>query len=148
MTFFSMDDPDFWGRCPKGFEPLMEFGVDASYFLLGEQSDDPPTVIALRMGPNWVSARHAHDCYRFEVVVQGTLDVGERVLKPGDVMLTEPGVAYGPHVAGPEGCVTFEIFTNHRSSHVTLLDEPEGLIECDLLTAEGMQKMQEVMARG
>lgn len=54
--------------------------------------------------------------------MQGTLDVGERVLKPGDVMITEPGVPYGPHTAGPQGC--------------------------DLTTVEGMQKMQELMGRG
>jgi anti-sigma factor ChrR (cupin superfamily) len=147
-----MDDPDFWARCPKELEHLVRDSnigesVGSSYFLLGQPKDDPPTVIALRMGPNWVSARHAHDCYRFEVVVQGTLDVGERVLKPGDVMLTEPGVAYGPHVAGPEGCTTFEIFTNYRSSYVTLIEEPEGLVECDLSTTEGLHRMQDFMER-
>ena len=99
-------------------------------------------------GPaGFVLARHAHDCFRFEVVVQGTLDVGERILKAGDVMLTEPGVAYGPHVAGPEGCTTFEFFTNYRSSHTTLIDGADGLVECDITTAEGLQTMQELMQR-
>lgn len=149
MAFLSMDDPQFWARCPKELEPLVQGGLTgASYFLLGEPKDNPPTVIALRLGPNGVLIRHAHNCYRFEVVVQGTLDVGERVLKPGDVMITEPGIAYGPHMAGPEGCTTFEIFTNYRASHITLLEEPSGFVECDLTTAEGMQKMQELMRRG
>jgi len=147
MAFLSMDDSEFWARCPKELEPLMQGGLGASYFLLGKQMDNPPTVIALRMGPNWVTARHAHDCHRFEVVVQGTLDVGERILKPGDVMITEPGVAYGPHVAGPDGCTTFEIFTNYRASHVTLIEEAEGLVECDITTPEGLQKMQALMQR-
>jgi hypothetical protein len=147
MTFLAMDDPQFWTRCPEELKPLAQGGLGAAYFLMGQQSENPPTVIALRMGPNWKTARHAHDCYRFEVVVQGTLDVGERVLKPGDVMMTEPGVAYGPHVAGPEGCTTFEIFTNYRASHVTLIETPEGLVECDIATADGLKRMQEHMER-
>ena len=147
MTFLAMDDPSFWQRCPKELEPLLRNGIDASYFLLGKEADDPPTVIALRMAPNFVSVRHAHHCHRFEVVVQGTLDVGERILKPGDVMITEPGIAYGPHVAGPEGCTTFEFFTDYKASHVTLLEESGGLVECDIATPAGLQKMQELMQR-
>ena len=147
MAFIAMDDPEFWGRCPKELEPLLQGGLGAAYFLLGKQADDPPTVIALRMEPGFVLARHAHDCFRFEVVVQGTLDVGERVLKAGDVMISEPGVAYGPHVAGPEGCTTFEFFTNYKSSHTTLIDGAEGLVECDITTAAGLAKMQELMER-
>lgn len=147
MTFLSMDDPEFWGRYPENLKPLLEAGLSGfSYFPLGEPSDNPPTVLALRMEPNFVTARHAHDCHRFEIVVQGTLDVGERILKPGDVMFTEPGVAYGPHKAGQEGCTTFEIFTNYRASHVTLIDGPDGMTECDIARPDGLQKMIELMA--
>jgi hypothetical protein len=84
------------------------------------------------MGPNWTLPSHAHDRHRFKIVVQGTLDVGDRVLKSGDVLKTEPGIAYGPHIAVPEGCTTFEIFSNHRGSHVTFVDTPEGRAECDV----------------
>lgn len=147
MAFVSMDEPEFWAHCPKELEHL-EGGLSGlAYFLLGERKDNPPTVVALRMGPGWVLPRHAHDCYRFEIVVQGALDVGERVLKPGDVMISEPGIAYGPHVAGPEGCTTFEIFSNHKASYVALLDMPEGRVECDVSTPEGLQKMRDVMRR-
>jgi hypothetical protein len=148
MPFMSMDDPEFWGQGPKELAHLVRGELGGlAYFLLGERKDNPPTVVALRMEPGWVLPRHAHDCYRFEIVVQGTLDVGERVLKPGDVMISEPGIAYGPHIAGPEGCTTFEIFSNHRASYVALLDLPEGRVECDVSTPEGMQKMREVMRR-
>ena len=147
MTFLAMDSPEFWGRCPKELEPLLQGGLGASYFLLGKQTDNPPTVIAVRMAPNFVSVRHAHPCHRFEVVVQGTLDVGEHILKAGDVMITEPGVAYGPHVAGPEGCTTFEFFTNYTSSHITMIEEPEGLVACDIATAAGLQKVQDLLER-
>lgn len=146
MAFIAMDDPQFWTRCPKDLEHVVQGGLTGlAYFLLGERKDNPPTVVALRMGPNFVLPRHAHDCYRFEIVVQGTLDVGERTLKPGDIMISEPGIAYGPHIAGPEGCTTFEIFSDHKASYVTLLDGPEGRVQCDMSTAEGMRKMIELI---
>jgi hypothetical protein len=147
MAFLAMDDAQFWDRCPKELEPLMRSGIGAAYFLLGEQKANPPTVIALRMEPNFVLPRHAHDCWRFEIVVKGTLDVGERILKPGDVMLTEPGIAYGPHVAGAEGCTTFEVFTNYVASHTTLLEDGKGLVACDITTPAGLEKMQDLMLR-
>ncbi|MBM4258503.1 MAG: hypothetical protein FJ147_21725 [Deltaproteobacteria bacterium] len=148
MPFISMNDPQFWARCPKELEPVIGKGITGlAYFELGEKKDNPPTVVALRMGPGWVLPRHAHDCYRFEVVTHGTLDVGDRILKPGDVMISEPGIAYGPHIAGPEGCTTFEIFSNHKAAFVTLLDGPDGPVECDMSTTEGMQKMQDLMRR-
>ena len=89
--------------------------------------------------------RHGHDCHRFEIVVQGTLDVGERVLEVGDVMVTEPNVVYGPHIAGPYGCTTYEIFSNHHGSHVILFDLAQGLVECDLSTEAGVAKLQRAM---
>jgi anti-sigma factor ChrR (cupin superfamily) len=90
MPFMSIDDPEFWKNCPKGLEIIPKSmegtGGGVAYFVMGEPKDNAPTVVALRMAPNWVLPRHAHDCYRFEVVVQGTLDVGERILKVGDVI--------------------------------------------------------------
>ena len=77
--------------------------------------------------------------------MRGTLDVGDRVLKVGDIMISEPNNVYGPHIAGPEGCTTFEIFSNHKASHVVLFDLPQGLIECDVTSQEGLKKLQEAM---
>jgi anti-sigma factor ChrR (cupin superfamily) len=118
-------------------------GGGVAYFPMGETKNDPPTVVALRMAPNWILPRHSHDCHRFEVIVQGTLDVGERVLKVGDVMISEPNVAYGPHVAGPEGCTTFEIFSNHRASHMATLHLPTGPVEFDLTVPGEFKRMME-----
>jgi hypothetical protein len=150
-SFLSINDPEFWKHYPEELKDLAgtppEGITGLAYFLLGDRKDNPPTVVTLRMGPNWVLPRHAHDCHRFEVVVQGSLDVGDRTLKPGDVMISEPGLAYGPHIAGPEGCTTFEIFSNHRASYVTFVDTPEGRVECDMSTPEGLKKMEQVMQR-
>src|SRR5215471_12159526 len=127
MAFISMQDSEFWAHCPKDLEHVVQGGLSGlAYFLLGDRKDNPPTVVALRMEPGWVLPRHAHDCYRFEIVVQGTLDVGERILKVGDVMVSQPNIFYGPHVAGPEGCTTFEIFSNHTASHEAILELAGG----------------------
>ena len=146
MPFMSLDDAELWDLCPENMQHAIQGGVTGlAYFPLGELKDNPATVVALRMGPGCVLPRHGHDCYRFEIVVRGTLDVGERVLTVGDIMVSEPNKVYGPHVAGPEGCTTFEIFSNHTASHVVLFDLPRGRVECDVTTQEGLHKLQEAM---
>ena len=75
-------------------------------------TDTTPVAAMLQMPPNFVLPRHAHPVERFEVVVLGTLDVGERVLRPGDVMVSAANEFYGPHVAGPDGCTTVEVFSS------------------------------------
>ena len=73
MPFMSIDDPEFWKNCPQGLELISKSmegtGGGVAYFVMGEPKDNAPTVVAPRMAPNWVLPRHAHDCYRFEVVV-------------------------------------------------------------------------------
>jgi anti-sigma factor ChrR (cupin superfamily) len=147
MPFMSIADPEFWKNCPKGLELIPKSmegtGGGVAYFVMGEPKDNAPTVVALRMAPNWVLPRHAHDCYRFEVIVQGTLDVGERILKVGDVMVSEPNIFYGPHVAGPEGCTTFEIFSNHAASHEAILDLAGKAIKFDVSKPGEFRRMME-----
>ena len=147
MPFMSIDDPEFWKNCPQGLELIPKSmegtGGGVSYFVMGEPKDNAPTVVALRMAPNWVLPRHARDCYRFEVVVQGTLDVGERILKVGDVMVSEPNIFYGPHVAGPEGCTTFEIFSNHAASHEAILDLAGSRVKFDVSKPGEFRRMME-----
>jgi len=81
-------------------------------YVLDDDSEAPdaPTVVMLDMPPGYVLFRHAHICHRFEVVVKGSMRAGDRTLVPGDVMVAQPGEFYGPHVAGPEGCTTAEVF--------------------------------------
>jgi hypothetical protein len=81
-------------------------------YVLGDDPEAPevPAVVMLDMPPGYVLFRHAHICHRFEVVVKGSLVAGDRTLRPGDVMTARPGEWYGPHIAGPEGCTTAEVF--------------------------------------
>jgi hypothetical protein len=141
MAFSSINDPDFWGHLPEEVEAINRAGgnegLDLSYFLLGKMADNPPFVTPLRMEPDYVLPRHAHDCYRMEIIVQGSMDVGDRILTAGSVMYTEPGVLYGPHVAGPQGCTTFEICSEFSGGHRLLLEDEAGaLVPFNMLESE------------
>lgn len=145
--FISMRDAEFWDHIPEHMKHMQEGrnGGNVAYFPLGPMEANPPTVVALHMAPGWVLIRHAHACHRFEVVVQGSLDVGDRILRPGDVMISPPNAAYGPHVAGPEGCTTFEIFTDFAASHTPIMETPEGMTAFDNSNPEGRRRMYEAV---
>lgn len=139
--FLSMADPNFWGRMPEEVGAIDRAGgnegLKMSYFTLGKIADNPMFVTPLRMEPGYILPRHAYDCHRMELIVQGSMDVGERVLGPGDVMITEPGVLYGPHIAGPEGCTAFDICSEFEGGHRLLLQDEAGeLVTFNMLQPE------------
>jgi hypothetical protein len=123
MPNYSMNDPEYW-ELPAKYEPLANKAREASFFVIGEVEDmEAPVAAVLVMPPGYVITRHAHDCERFEVVVKGSIDVGEKVLYPGDVMTARPGELYGPKVCGPEGCTTVEIFSTQRGIDGPIIHE-------------------------
>lgn len=104
-------DPPAWFA-----DLLAERGLDASaipLWHLGTATDlSNPAALLLQMPPGYELFRHGHPCRRFEIVVQGSLEIGDgRVARPGDTFTAEPYTLYGPHRAGPEGCTTLEIFS-------------------------------------
>lgn len=135
-TLHKIDGDDYWGRIPESKRALIdraqEIGMNVGIFVMGEDHDDSPAVAALRMDPGAVTYRHSHPCERVEVVVQGTLLVGDEVLKPGDVMVSRPDEMYGPHYAGPEGCVTLEVFGRLDGVSRTTYDTPNGAVTLDM----------------
>lgn len=92
-------------------------GVKLANFVMSHEMDDmsAPVASMLYMPPGFELSRHEHDCFRVEVVVQGSLRVGDKVLHPGDVSVSKPGEAYGPHIAGPTGCLTMEVFSTQAA---------------------------------
>jgi anti-sigma factor ChrR (cupin superfamily) len=100
--------------------------------------DDPrvPAVVVLDMPPGYVLFRHAHVCHRFEVVVKGSLTAAGRVLGPGDVMTAAPGEWYGPHVAGPKGCTSVEVFGTLDGVFRVLAESGDGPREYDFRRGE------------
>ena len=49
-----------------------------------------------------------------------------RVLRPGDVMVTEANEMYGPHTAGPDGCTTVEIHGAKAGAGRAIYETEEG----------------------
>ena len=119
MPYYSHDDPAFWDIGPESMQ-WMKVVADAinvkfARFPLGDPEDEnTPFASVLFMPPGYELWRHKHNCYRVEVIIKGSLQVDDRTYGPGDVMTSNPGEAYGPHVTGPEGAVTVEIFSSRR----------------------------------
>jgi hypothetical protein len=140
----AIDDPGFWGQCPADYlQPLItrsdRDGVPLSIFAMGDPHDpDSPAFAVFKMGPGQILPRHSHPCQRFEVIVQGSMEVqspeeGGMWLKTGDVMLASPDELYGPHMAGPDGFTVVEYFSRLAGLYDITLETRRGLWHRDLL---------------
>src|SRR5438045_1690818 len=99
MPNYTPDDPEYW-QLPEGYaEALAASGVRdirLSHFFLGPDTADTPKIVVLDMEPGFVLPRHAHGCERFEVIVRGSLWLGEQELPAGTIMTARAGEFYGP----------------------------------------------------
>jgi hypothetical protein len=94
----------------------------------GERTD-VPIVALVELPPNGVLPRHRRDCDRFEVVIRGSIAVGDGVVfGPGDVETSKAGKFYGPHVAGPEGALVVEVFARADRMEIEF-EDPQGALE-------------------
>src|SRR5260370_16977687 len=101
-------------------------------WILSANDDDrfsSPAAHFLPMPPGYRLFRHGHPCYRFEVVIQGSLELGDgRIAKVGDVFTADPGTLYGPHTAGPAGCTTIAFFSRPPAASTPLPQAPNRTI--------------------
>jgi hypothetical protein len=155
MPNFKIDDPDYW-QVPDRFAPMVGITDDirSSWFLMGDAaSDESPVAAVLQLEPGGVISRHGHDCERFEVIVSGSLHVDDTVLHPGDVMVAHPGQFYGPHIAGPDGCVTVEIFSKASGAYKVIYEDQDdqrftvNYLEGPHHRPEGTKGMEDIQAR-
>jgi hypothetical protein len=139
-TLHFKDTEEYW-RDNVGSEFSEEFAVGAeatgvrlAHFVMSDDKDDmeAPLASIFYMRPNFVLPKHDHDCYRVEVVIEGSVRIGDKILRAGDVSVSRPGEAYGPHIAGPTGVLTVEIFSRQKglapNTHVETWTE-EALAE-------------------
>lgn len=141
MKFFELGDlPDV---TPAWFKREMDAcGMDAAaipLWFLGDNEDlSVPAALYLEMPPHYTLFRHGHPCERFEVVVQGTLDVGDgRIAKPGDIFTAAPGELYGPHTTGDDGATTIEVFGALEGMFRLLYENEDGkIVEADVRKGE------------
>jgi hypothetical protein len=88
------------------------------------------TVLHTRYDPGVVLARHAHHSEEVIFVLDGDIRVGDVSCPAGTVIILEPGMSFGPLIAGDRGALIFEVFRGpaHRKS--------EDAEEFDRLLAE------------
>lgn len=67
----------------------------------------------IRMPANQIWPLHWHDDWMFIVVLSGSVLAGDWHMRPGDVLVTEPNVEYGPLLNGPHGCQLLEVFSRN-----------------------------------
>ena len=72
---------------------------------------EDPSYLSLyaRWDPGMVVRRHGHNGPHVLVVLSGSVRIGDRDCGPGSHVELPVGAAFGPHVAGPEGCELYEV---------------------------------------
>jgi hypothetical protein len=79
--------------------------------MLGEQQDSFQACVPdIRLPANQMWPLHWHDCWVGIVILDGSCMIGDWWMKPGDVLITEASLEYGPLLIGPKGCRMFEVF--------------------------------------
>lgn len=123
-------------------ETLAKSGMNAAaiplWHLDTKQDLSNPAAFLLRMPPGYTLFRHGHPCQRFEVVIQGSLEIGDgRTANVGDIFTADANTLYGPHTAGPEGCTTIEVFSEVEGMFRLLYEGPDGeMLEANALKGE------------
>jgi quercetin dioxygenase-like cupin family protein len=89
----------------------------SEHILVGDPADPFQMLVPdIRMPPNQLWPLHWHDCWTVVLVLEGECVVGDWLMRPGDVFITEPSIEYGPLLNGPHGCRLLEIFARAHLS--------------------------------
>jgi hypothetical protein len=84
---------------------------------------DPPYLSLLaRWDPGMIVRRHGHRSDHVLYVVEGEVACGDRPCPAGTHIELPEGAAFGPFLAGPDGCVLFEVMMGDPRSWG---DQPE-----------------------
>jgi hypothetical protein len=93
----------------------LPFGVQMKLFGLGDSDDaDAPTFVITRLPARGVLPPHYHESTFVDIVVQGSVKVGDKWYHPGDVRCLAWGVKYGPSEAGDDGVTLLEFYADGR----------------------------------
>jgi len=63
-----------------------------------------------RYDPGLILERHAHSSDALIFIIDGDVTIGDRPCPPGTLVVLEKGAAFGPLVAGPDGCTFLECY--------------------------------------
>jgi hypothetical protein len=145
MAYHHFHTEEFWENCPPELESFRadNDGIRNAYFLMGDQNDNPPTVMIMDLPPGGVLRHHFHNSERVEIVIRGEIHSAGSVFRAGDVMTARQGEAYGPNpVAGPDWATTAEMFSNYRGATETNYPMPDGeVLTVDLTDPDFRSKL-------
>jgi hypothetical protein len=110
-------------------------GAKATRFVIAADQDDKaaPVVFRVDFPPNCHVAPHTHDTDYCEIILSGSQQVTRKWHHAGDVRIVQAGTAYGPLVAGPEGCSVLAIFASGSWPAVPLPGGKDDGLHVDVL---------------
>ena len=110
-------------------------GTTATKFAISADQDDEtaPVVFRVEYPPGCVTAPHTHETDYCEIILEGRLQVTRRWHEAGDVRIVKANTAYGPLVAGDDGCTVLSIFRDGRWPAVPLADGNDEGLNVDVL---------------
>jgi hypothetical protein len=151
VAYYKMTDPEYW-ESPGRFGTIDHVipTVRHTFFVLGDaEREQGQAALVMKMEPGHVVNSHGHTSGVLEVIVEGSLQVGDVVLTPGDVMVLEPGEACGRAVAGPDGCTTVEFFSTVQGAHQLIYRTPDGdTLDWDVLQQRRRPESSEISSEG
>lgn len=91
-------------------------GEGSPLYCLGHPGTTRAGFVHFRMESHQSAPPHSHSGWACTVVLDGSWTVGDVVQGPGEMMLIEPGVEYGPFQPGPDGVTGIEFFENEAAT--------------------------------
>ena len=113
--------------------PFHDFLGNRLAILEIEDEDGEPgtaAILCIDYQPGFFVAAHKHRTGHVELIVDGSLRVGDQWEHKGDIRVVPAGVSYGPIQAGDQGCKGMEFFAD-RKDILPLLDDHIALTQPD-----------------
>jgi hypothetical protein len=124
QTWEELDFHDFLGN------RLAVLEIEAENGELGDAA-----ILCIDYQPGFYVDAHMHRTGHVELIVDGSLRVGDQWERKGDIRVVPAGVPYGPIRAGDDGCKGMEFFA-HRKDILPLLDDGAAAAQPDGDTAK------------
>jgi quercetin dioxygenase-like cupin family protein len=104
QRFFSWQEPGEWTEVPEQRLKYHSFGLGQG------KGGEATRVIVVRYEPGAEVAPHYHQADYCSIVVEGSIEVTRKTHEVGSMRTATAGTAYGPLVAGPDGCTVVDVF--------------------------------------
>jgi hypothetical protein len=97
--------------------PFHDFLVNRLAILEIEDENGKPgdaAILCIDYQPGFFVDAHKHRTGHVELIIDGSLKVGDQWEHQGDIRIVPAGITYGPIQAGPEGCKGMEFFADRK----------------------------------